>query len=92
MTTTSTFADVYCLYKDDSGTAVLGTDLTVELSGDGGTNYVSATSIVLASFDGSYSFIRARADLGAAPTSLRARLKTLNGKPQRIAAPALYAE
>ena len=88
-----TYADLYILYKDDSGTAVLGTDLTAELSRDGAT-WTVATLTVLASFDGTYSVVRARASLAAQPvgTTLTCRIKTLNTKAQRVAAPALYAE
>jgi hypothetical protein len=89
-----TYMDAYCLWKDDSGTAVLGTDFTVELSRDGGTTYTTATLTNLASYDGTYSIIKARASVSAQPsgTSMKARIKTLNTKAQRVAAPAIYAE
>lgn len=82
------------LYKDDSGSAVIGTDLTVDLSRDNGTTYTAATLDNLASYDGTYTVIKARADVSAQPAgaSLLCRIKTLNGKVQRIAAPAIYAE
>lgn len=89
------YMDCIFLYKDDSGSAVLGTDLTVELTGDGGTDWAAATLTTLASYDGTYSLVKARADISGATTtgtSLSARIKTLNGKTQRIAAPAIYAE
>ncbi|MBF0325976.1 MAG: hypothetical protein HQL42_13020 [Alphaproteobacteria bacterium] len=87
-------AVLFFLWKDDSGAAVLGTDVTVELSRDGGATWTVATLVNRASFDGTYSVIRARADLSAQPsgTSLTCRIKTLNTKAQRIAAPAIYAE
>ena len=89
-----THADLYFLWKDDSGTAVLGTDITVNLSRDGGATKAAADLTVLAAFDGSYSFVRARADLSAQPagTSLWGEILTHNTKAQRIAAPALYGE
>lgn len=89
-----TYADCYFLWKDDSGSAVLGTDLTVELSRDNGTTYTTATITNLASYDGTYSILRARADVSGQPsgTSMLCRIKTLNNKAQRVAAPALYAE
>jgi len=88
------YMDAYCLWKDDSGSAVLGTDLTIELSRDGGTTYTDCTVTNLASYDGAYSIIKGRADVSAQPsgTSMLCRIKTLNTKAQRIAAPALYAE
>lgn len=88
------YMDAYFLYKDDSGSAVLGTDLTVELSRNNGTNYTTATITNLASYDGTYSILRARADVSGQPsgTSMLCRIKTLNNKAQRVAAPALYAE
>jgi hypothetical protein len=84
----------YLLWKDDSGSAVLGTDLTVELSRDGGTTYTAATQTNLAAYDGTYSIIKARASVSAQPsgTSMKARIKTLNTKAQRVAAPAIYSE
>jgi hypothetical protein len=86
--------DAYLLWKDDSGSAVLGTDLTVELSRDGGTTYTTATITTLASFDGNYSIIKARANVSGQPsgTSMLCRIKMLNSKLQRVAAPALYSE
>lgn len=84
----------YLLWKDDSSGAVLGTDLTVELSRDNGTNYTTATITNIAAFDGTYSILKARANVSGQPsgTSMLFRIKTLNGKAQRIAAPAIYAE
>lgn len=88
------YASLHALYRDDSGTAVLGTDLTAEISRDGGASWTAAAIAVLAAYDGTYALIRARAALTAQPvgTALVARIKTLNLKAQRIAAPALYAE
>lgn len=84
----------YLLYKDDSGSAALGTDITVELSRDGGTTYATSTISSVASFDGTYSIIRARADVSGQPSgaAMMCRIKTFNNKAQRIAAPAIYAE
>lgn len=94
VSTAPTYMDAYLLWKDDSGSAVLGTDLTVELSRDGGTTYTTATLTNLASYDGTYSIIKARADVSAQPsgTSMLCRIKQINSKLQRVAAPALYAE
>lgn len=89
-----TYMSFFGLYKDDSGSSVLGTDLTIELSRDNGTTYTSATITTVASYDGTYSVIKGRIDVSAQPsgTSLLCRIKTLNNKAQRVAAPALYAE
>lgn len=89
-----TYMDGYFLWKDDSGSASLGTDLTAELSRDNGTTYTTATLTNMASYDGTYSIIKARASVASQPsgTSMLCRIKTLNNKAQRIAAPALYAE
>ena len=88
------YMDAYFLWKDDSGSAVIGTDLTVELSRDNGTTYTTATLTNLASYDGTYSIIKARANVSAQPsgTSMLCRIKMLNSKLQRVAAPALYSE
>lgn len=61
---------------------------------DGGTTYTTATLTNLASYDGTYSIIKARADVSAQPsgTSMLCRIKQINSKLQRVAAPALYAE
>lgn len=87
-------ASVFFLYKDDSGSAVLGTDCTVDISRDNGTTWTAATLESLAAFDGNYTVIKARADVSGQPsgTQLLCRIKTLNSKAQRIAAPAIYAE
>lgn len=92
-----TFMDAYFLWKDDSGSAVLGTDLTVEVSRDGGATWTTAALTNLtpsAGFDGTYAAIKARADVSGQPsgTSLKTRIKSLNNKVQRVAAPAIYAE
>lgn len=88
-----TYMDVFVLYKDDSGSAVMGTDLTIEGSRDDST-YTAGTITTIASYDASYSLIKARIDVSGQPsgTSLSCRIKTLNNKAQRIAAPALYSE
>ena len=88
------YGNAYFLWKDESGSAVLGTDLTVDLSRDGGMTWVAATLTSFGSVEGAYSVIKARAGFAAHPvgTSLTCRIKTLNNKAQRIAAPALYAE
>lgn len=88
------YMDAYLLWKDDSGSAALGTDFTVELSRDNGTTYTTATLTNIGSFDGTYSVIKARVDVSAQPsgTSMLCRIKALNNKAQRVAAPALYAE
>lgn len=88
------FVGVCFLWKDESGSAVLGTDITVELSRDNGATYTAATLENVTAYDGTYSVIKARADVSAQPagTQLLCRIKTLNSKAQRIAAPAIYAE
>lgn len=88
------YIDVYALWKDDSGSASLGTDLTLEASRDGGTTYTAGTVSNLASYGGTYSIIRGRVDASAQPsgTAMLCRIKTLNNKAQRVGAPALYSE
>lgn len=94
VSTAPTYMDAYFLWKDDSGSAVLGTDLTVELSRDNGTTYTTATLTTLAAYDGTYSIVKARANVSAQPsgTSMLFRIKQLNAKLQRVAAPAIYSE
>ena len=72
----------------------MGTDITVDLSRDGGTTWTSATLTNLAAYDASYSIVKARADVSAQPigTSMTMRITTLNSKAQVVTAPALYAE
>ncbi|EPY01370.1 hypothetical protein [Magnetospirillum fulvum] len=88
------YADMYALYRDDSGASTLGTDLTAEISRDGGASFAPATIAALAAYDGTYTLIRARANLSGQPVgvSLTGRIAARNGKVQRVAAPALYAE
>lgn len=84
----------YFLWKDDSGSAALGTHLTAELSRDGGTTWTAAAVSVAAAYDGTYSVVRAQADVSGQPagSGMKMRLQTLNSKAQRIAAPAIYKE
>ncbi|MGE5515318.1 MAG: hypothetical protein ACM31D_05800 [Bacteroidota bacterium] len=84
----------YLLWSESSGSAVLGTDLTVELSRDGGSTWTAAALTIVAAYDGSFSVVKARADVTGQPsgTSMRLRIKTFNNKAQRVAAPALYKE
>jgi len=88
------FMDAFFLWKDETGGSVVGTDVLVDLSRDGGTTWTAATLSVVAAYDGTYSCLQARADVSGRPagTSMKMRIKTLHGKAQRIAAPALYAE
>jgi len=80
-------------WKDDNGSAVIGTDLTAELSRDNGTTWAAATLTTIASLDGTYSTIKARADVSGQPsgTSLKVRISTTT-KSQRVALPDLCKE
>jgi hypothetical protein len=82
----------YFLWKDDSGSAVLGNDLTVELSRDGGITWMAAAPSMLVAFDGIYGVVKASADLSALASGamVKARIKTLNAKAQRVGAFAFY--
>lgn len=82
----------YFLWKDDSGSAVLGNDLTVELSRDGGTTWMAAAPSMLVAFDGIYGVVKASADLSAMASGamVKVRIKTLNAKAQRVGAFAFY--
>lgn len=84
----------YCLYKDASGTAIVGTDVTMELSRDGTTWVAAPVTIDVASVDGVYGRLKGRVSFTTEPsgTAMRARIKALNSKVQLIAAPAVYKE
>ncbi len=88
---------LYFLQKDDSGSATMGTDMTVEGSRDGGTTYTAASTYTnilgVAGYDGTYTLWRATVDVSAQPsdTSLKARIKTLNTKLQRFTRPLAWA-
>ncbi|MCE5182347.1 MAG: hypothetical protein LLG15_11145 [Betaproteobacteria bacterium] len=94
VSTAPNFIDSYFLYKDDSGTSVFGTDFTVEHGRDAGTTFNFATLSIIAQYDGTYSLIRARTDVSGQPsgTSMVSRIKALNNKAQRVAAPSIYSE
>lgn len=77
------------LYKDDEGTSLIGTDLTVELSANGGTNYVQATLTDLGDFDGTFSLVEAKGVPSPSGTVPKIRIKTLNNKSQRVKGPVL---
>jgi hypothetical protein len=88
-----TYMDGYFLWKDDEGGAVIGTDVTCELSRDNGTTYTTATLTSLGAFDSSYTLVKARANVSSQPSGTSLRMKiTLSSKVQRVAAPSLYAE
>lgn len=87
----------YFLWKDVDSSGL--TDFAVEVSRDGGNTWIAAAANWLTNSSetiGSSVFlpVRARAVFGAVPagTALRMRVRTLNNKAQRIAAPAVYAE
>lgn len=87
------WVDVFVLYKDDSGTAVLGTDFTGELSADSGAHYAFGTITAVAAYSSDYTLLRIRADVSANPgTNLLCRLSGINGKTQRAAAALLCSE
>lgn len=85
--------DLFFLWKDDSGGGLTAPLATVRLSRDGGVTKSVAALTVLAAFDGTYSIIRARADVSGQPSaaSLWADLDFGTVK-QRFAAPALLGE
>lgn len=89
-----TVIDCRFLWKDDSGSAALGTDLTVDLSRDGGTTWTAATISTIGAFDATYSYIKARATVSGQPsgTSMLCRIKALNGKAQRVGLPSINKE
>ncbi|MDX9862132.1 MAG: discoidin domain-containing protein [Rhodospirillales bacterium] len=84
----------FFLWKDELGTCVLGTDIKAEFSRDAGATWTEGNLELLAAFDGSYSFLGARADVSGQPTGTDCfmRISTYNTKSQRVAAPALYVE
>ncbi|MBI2235351.1 MAG: hypothetical protein HYU60_00065 [Magnetospirillum sp.] len=87
----ATAAEFYFLWKDNGGGAVVGSDLTVELSCNGGTNYTVSSCTFLAAYDGTYSLYKASASGLTSGTTLKARISVLNSKDQRIG-PALIVK
>lgn len=88
-----TYADLYFLWKDDSGTGLTAPSGTVRLSRDGGTTKATAALTVEAAFDSTYSIIRARADVSGQPTGTALWADVDYGTvKQRFAAPALLGE
>ena len=82
----------YFLYKDDSGTATLGTDLIGSLSRDDGTTWTAGTFTTVAAYDGTYSLIKVEADVSGQPSGTDPRLKlaVANNKAQRIGPAAIF--
>lgn len=87
------YANFFFLWKSE-GAAVLANDLAVDLSGNAGAAWVTATPTVLAAYDASYSFVRMRAALSGAVagTQLSCRVRHLNNKLQRVVPLELIAE
>ena len=81
----------YFLYRDASGGARLGTDLTVRGSRDG-VSFIPGAPEVLAAYDGDWSFVKASFDLSGEPpgVDLRLEIATVGGREQRVAGPCLY--
>lgn len=89
-TVAPTSAQFLALYKDDSGSAVVGTDVTFELSRDGGTTWTEVTmtdrGAWVAPDAAEYRILDGVADISGQPSgvSMQYRIKTFNGKLQRI--------
>lgn len=88
---------VYFLHKDDSGSATMGTDFTIEGSRNGGTTFTSASTYTnllgVAGYDGTYTLWRATIDVSgqSSAANVEVRAKSLNTKAQRFARPLAWA-
>lgn len=76
--------------EEDIDAITLGTDLTLEVSRDGGTTWTAVTLTEVAT-DGTGRILQGSADVSAQPagTSLKWRVKTLNLKASKILALAI---
>lgn len=87
-------AQLMVLWKDLSGSAVLNTDFTAEITENGGTNWVMATladsGITMGA--GPYHVLTATVALSSGGTSVQYRLKTLNTKLQQVKAVGLMVQ
>ena len=82
---TPTSADIVMLYSNGAGTATLNTDLTAEVSRDGGTTWTSAT-LASQGTTGGHTIVTAHGvDISSQPsgTSMKWRVKTLNQSGSR---------
>ena len=78
-------------HQDVNGTVVVGTDLLVDMSSNGGVTWNSVTNLVKADpWDAATSMIVGSAALTGGGTTMLCRIRTANNKPQRIRAAAFY--
>ena len=90
-TSAPTTATIDLLWKDLSGSAVLGTDLTIEVTSNG-TNWYSVTPINSGITINGFSLLKATIPLTVSSTSVQIRTKTLNNKSQQIKGIALLVK
>jgi len=78
------------LWQEDVDAVTLGTDLTAEVSRDGGANWTAVTLAEEASLS-TRRILSGSADISGQPSgsSMKYRVKTLNGKNQYIHAVSL---
>jgi hypothetical protein len=88
-------AQIVAFYKDDHGAASVGTDITFELTRDGGSTWtvvpMTDSGAWVAPDSATYRILDGVADVSAQPsgTSMKYRIKTLNSKAQRVRGVAL---
>lgn len=80
-----TIARLYFLHKAvDAST--LNTDITIEATNNDGTDYVAGTIALVCAYDVDYNMMLATVDFATSSTAVKWRVKTFNGKSQRIRA------
>jgi len=86
-------AQIDVLWKDMSGSAVLNTDFTAEVTSNGGTNWVLGTLVDTGiTMAGGFHLLTATIALSSGGTTVQYRLKTLNTKTQEVKAVGLMTQ
>ena len=83
-TTAPTQVQVDLLWKDLSGSATLGTDLTIEATSNGGANWFSGTPINTGNSVNGFSLLKAIVPVTVSGTSVQTRIKALNNMSQQV--------
>jgi hypothetical protein len=78
-----TQAQIDLLWKDQSGAAVLGNDLTVEVTSNGGSNWYIATPIDTGITVSGFKLLKTVITLPGSGTAVQIRVKVLNNKWQQ---------
>ena len=73
-----------CFLHKAVDASTLNTDITIEATNNDGTNYVAGTISLVCAYDADYNMMLATVTFAATGTAPKWRIKTFNGKCQRL--------